>query len=310
MAKKYVWLKLKDDFFQQKPIKKLRKMTSGGAVYTLIYLKMQLLSLKDEGRLYFEGVEENFIDEIALEIDETPEDVQMTVMYLQKNQLLEFGEIPDEYILPEVIGSIGKESASAERVRKHREKQKVLQSNSGETSCNNKTIIGNKNETEEIFIDNENLEKIRVSSGLLQCNTKVTNSNTEREKEREKEKEEEREKEKFFISLSQIEHTDKLKKLMEIIMESTNTNKHQLSLVFKPSLYQKNIDEILWQIHSSEYLQGKVKRKPNLNTFTTSEQINRIIAGAYKTTKKTKTSAGINDLQHENENDEILDLLD
>ena len=148
MAKKYVWLKLKEDFFQQKAIKKLRKMTSGGAVYTLIYLKMQLLSLKNEGKLYFEGVEDNFIDEIALEIDESAEDVQMTVMYLQKNGLLEIGDLPDEYILPEVLGSIGSETAAAERKRQQRlrEKEKKL------IGCDNVTPLSlgvTKSHTEE-----------------------------------------------------------------------------------------------------------------------------------------------------------------
>lgn len=44
MAKKYIWLKLQKDFFKRKEIKKLRKL-AGGAVYTIIYLEMQLLSL-------------------------------------------------------------------------------------------------------------------------------------------------------------------------------------------------------------------------------------------------------------------------
>lgn len=43
--KRYYWLKLMDDFFDSKRIKKLRKM-AGGDTYTIIYLKMQLLSLK------------------------------------------------------------------------------------------------------------------------------------------------------------------------------------------------------------------------------------------------------------------------
>ena len=69
MGKKYYWLKLKDDFFTQPKIKKLRRI-AGGDTYTIIYLKMQLLSLKNEGRLLWEGTEDNFVDEIALCIDE------------------------------------------------------------------------------------------------------------------------------------------------------------------------------------------------------------------------------------------------
>ena len=50
MAKRYFWLKLKEDFFRQKEIKKLRKI-AGGDTFTIIYLKLQLLSLQDNGKL-------------------------------------------------------------------------------------------------------------------------------------------------------------------------------------------------------------------------------------------------------------------
>ena len=88
MAKKYFWLKLKDDFFQQRAIKKLRKL-AGGDTFTIIYLKLQLLSLKDEGRLYYEGVEDQFFKEMALAIDEDESNVQFTIIFLEKNNLLE-----------------------------------------------------------------------------------------------------------------------------------------------------------------------------------------------------------------------------
>ena len=44
--KRYYWLKLKDDFFRQPKIKKLRQI-AGGDTYTVIYLKLQLLSLQE-----------------------------------------------------------------------------------------------------------------------------------------------------------------------------------------------------------------------------------------------------------------------
>ena len=69
MAKRYYWLKLKADWFSDKRIKKLRSI-AGGDTHTIIYLKMMLLSLKDEGKLYFEGVEDNFASEIALALDD------------------------------------------------------------------------------------------------------------------------------------------------------------------------------------------------------------------------------------------------
>ena len=133
MAKRYYWLKLKDDFFRQKEIKKLRRI-AGGDTFTIIYLKMQLLSLKDNGKLFYEGIEDNFCEELALEIDEDTDNVQLTVSYLMKHGLLEEAT-QDEYILPQTISAIGSESDSAERVRKSRAKRKLLQSNKDVQKC-------------------------------------------------------------------------------------------------------------------------------------------------------------------------------
>ena len=72
MAKKYYWLQLKEDFFRQKEIKMLRRI-AGGDTYTIIYLKIMLMSLKDEGKILYEGIGLNFAEEIALEIDEEVE---------------------------------------------------------------------------------------------------------------------------------------------------------------------------------------------------------------------------------------------
>lgn len=277
MAKKYVWLKLKEDFFQQKAIKKLRKMTSGGAVYTLIYLKMQLLSLKNEGKIYFEGVEDDFIDEIALEIDESPEDVQMTVLYLQKIGLMEVGDLEDEYVLPAVVGSIGSETAAAERVRKYREKQKALQCNTDVTH----KLLG------------------------------VTKGNTEEEKEEEKEEDkEEEERKKKLHRLSSKKFEEKIVLLKSLILKATLCNEHQLALVFRPAQYKGYIDDLLLNIEESDYLQGKVSGKiPNLQTFTVEAQINRILAGFYKTHSSSKNSLGINDLKHSENDADILEML-
>lgn len=68
MAKRYYWLKLPDGFFRQKAIKKLRKI-AGGDTYTIIYLKMLLVAMKQDGRLYFEGVEATFYDELEILAD-------------------------------------------------------------------------------------------------------------------------------------------------------------------------------------------------------------------------------------------------
>ena len=129
--KRYFWLKLHKDFFQRKEIKRLRKI-AGGDTYTIIYLKMLLRSIMSEGKLYFDGLEENFSSELALDLDESEENVQITVTYLLNSGLLEMRS-DDEYYLPDTKNSTGCETAVAARVRRHREKQKALQCNADVT---------------------------------------------------------------------------------------------------------------------------------------------------------------------------------
>ncbi|WP_420836572.1 phage replisome organizer N-terminal domain-containing protein [Anaerosphaera multitolerans] len=146
MAKRYYWLKLKEDFFKQNEIKRLRKI-AGGDTYTIVYLKLLLLSLKDEGKIYFDCVGDSFIDELALELDEKEDDIQVTVNYLLQKNLMSIVE-DDEYYLNEIPTMIGSESESAERVRRHREKQQALQCNSDELHCNNDVTQSKSKESE------------------------------------------------------------------------------------------------------------------------------------------------------------------
>ena len=67
--KYYYWFKLKDDFFAQPYIKKLRKI-AGGDTYVIIYQKILLLTVKTNGYLYFQGIEKTLEEELALILDE------------------------------------------------------------------------------------------------------------------------------------------------------------------------------------------------------------------------------------------------
>ena len=122
MAEKmYYWLKLSVDFFNSRDVKKLRKI-AGGDTFTVIYLKLLLLSLKDEGYLYYEGVEPTFAEEMALAIDEDEENVEVTLNYLEQRGLLERKTL-DEYLLTVCAEMTGSETAAARRMRRTRTKQ-------------------------------------------------------------------------------------------------------------------------------------------------------------------------------------------
>lgn len=144
-AKRYFWLKLKNDFFEQKEIKLLRRI-AGGDTYTIIYLKMMLKSLKNDGKLFYEFYGDNFAEEIALDIDESSEDVAMTISYLESKGLIELVE-QDEYLLNKVPEMLGSESYSAERVRRHRNR-KSLQGN--DKALQRNTSVTDRNEEKEL----------------------------------------------------------------------------------------------------------------------------------------------------------------
>lgn len=255
-SKKYYWLKLKDNFFEGKAMKKLRKI-AGGDTYTIIYLKLLLKSMKTDGKLYFDGIEETFCEELALDIDEDTENVKITVMYLQKVGLLK--EVNEKEIeLIEMKDMVGSESDSAERVRRMRTKKKLL----GEPGIDEKRYGGNGlaalerdnfkcvkcGSDKNICIHHQNgfsnnlddlttlcrkchaslSENAQVSvtcNGVgVTCNTDVTKCNTEKEIEKEIEKdidiEKEINKERKEKSSDHFSQNDRV---------SSNTNKNEKS---------------------------------------------------------------------------------
>lgn len=96
---------------------------SAGYVYTTIYLKLMLKSLKNNGSLFFEGIEDDFVTELAYDIDENPEEVQIVFDFLKrKNLLIEVAE--DEVSLPGAVQRMGSKTQSAVRMERMRKKQK------------------------------------------------------------------------------------------------------------------------------------------------------------------------------------------
>ena len=132
--RRYYWLQLKDDFFNSKEMKLMRKLP-GGEEITIIYLKMMLASLAEQGKLYFEGLAEDLAEELSLIIDEDPEAIRLTLMFLTKKKLLTTSD-NYQFNLEQVPEMVGSETASTRRSRKHRETQKALQCNTTATKGN------------------------------------------------------------------------------------------------------------------------------------------------------------------------------
>ena len=132
--RRYYWLQLKEDFFKTKEMKLMRKLP-GGEEITIIYLKIMLVSLADEGKIYFEGLADDLAEELALLIDEDAEAVRMALIFLEQKKLLTTSD-NYQYNLEQVPEMIGSETASARRVRKHRDSQKALHCNTEVTNRN------------------------------------------------------------------------------------------------------------------------------------------------------------------------------
>ena len=154
--KKYYWLKLKRDFFKRHDIRIIEAMPNGKD-YILFYLKLLLESIDHEGNLRFSDTIP-YNEQMLSVITNTNIDVVRSAMDIFKE--LEMIEVLKDQTLymAEVEKLIGSETKGAERVRKHRESQKLLQCNADVTPCNesvtqSKSIEKEKEKDTELEVD-------------------------------------------------------------------------------------------------------------------------------------------------------------
>lgn len=116
----YYWLKLKEDFFQSKELKIIRKMPSGSEII-IVLLKLQLHSLRKNGIIEIDGICETHEEEIAVILDEDLKLVQMALATLERFSLID--GIGNDLEITNFSELIGKETASTIRSRKSRAKK-------------------------------------------------------------------------------------------------------------------------------------------------------------------------------------------
>lgn len=159
MSKKF-WIKLDKNFFQDPRIVKIRSV-AGGDTYTCIYLELLLLSLDDEGVIFYDGIEPTMEAELALKIREQEINVKAAIAIFESLGLLQRGE-DNDVRLPKAAALSGGECDSAERVRKFRAKQKDDQA----LHCNGAVTSGNENVTLEL---EKELEKETEEANASTC---------------------------------------------------------------------------------------------------------------------------------------------
>ena len=90
-TKVYFWLKVDKKFFDNLFIKRLKHMP-GGYTMTVIYIRLMLESLEDDCILYYEGYFDNLVQELALKLDVSEDDINMTVAYFTKCGLIQIDD--------------------------------------------------------------------------------------------------------------------------------------------------------------------------------------------------------------------------
>ena len=90
-TKIYFWLKIDKKFFDNIFIKRL-KTIPGGYTMTVIYIRLMLESLDSDCVLYYEGYFDNLKEELALKLDVSEDDIDMTMAYFTKCGLIQIDE--------------------------------------------------------------------------------------------------------------------------------------------------------------------------------------------------------------------------
>lgn len=128
--KKYYWLKLKENFFDNDTISFIQEQKNG-ILYVNFYLKLCLKSLKTEGnliRLVGENLIPYDVNSLA-RLTNTPVDTVKVAMDLfEKIGLVKIQETGEIY-LAQIKEMIGKETDKAELMRRKRAKDKLIGNN-------------------------------------------------------------------------------------------------------------------------------------------------------------------------------------
>lgn len=162
--KRKYWLQLPQNYFNRLAQKKLRKQDDG-LLMQVIYLKMLLAGLGNEGIILYQGIYDSLSEEIAEEIDEDPEVVQKAIDYFLDNHMAR--EVQDEegagMFFPESDELTGSESESAERMRRMRAKAKPKTSQSDGTVTESDGTVTESDDIREENIKEELNKRIKDS---------------------------------------------------------------------------------------------------------------------------------------------------
>lgn len=162
-GKRYYWLKLRKDFFQQHQMKVLKSLPNG-RVYALIYLELLAESTSHEGKLRFSEMLPYDVVTLAAVIDEDKDILEAAITNLERLGMLEI--LDDQTIfLTDIQTMIGSESGQTMR----KNLAKAVKSTKDLPDIYQKNTLENRDKSIEIrdkSIDiREKKEKIRHKHG-------------------------------------------------------------------------------------------------------------------------------------------------
>lgn len=119
-GKRFYWLRLKKDFFQQHQIKVLKALPNG-RLYALIYLELLAESTSHDGELRFSKMLPYDTVTLASVLDEDKDNLEKAIETLERLELVEVLDDGTIY-MTEIQKLIGSETGSAQRKREYRQK--------------------------------------------------------------------------------------------------------------------------------------------------------------------------------------------
>ena len=118
-TKIYFWLKVDKKFFDNIFIKRLKNMP-GGYTMTVIYIRLMLESLESDCILYYEGYFNELTEELALKLDVSEDDIQMTMAYFTKCGLIQIDGDKNAELLKAMIQQETDQAAYMREYRKNK----------------------------------------------------------------------------------------------------------------------------------------------------------------------------------------------
>ena len=160
-TKVYFWLKVDKKFFDNVFIKRLKNM-NGGYAMTVIYIRLMLESLESDCILYYDGFLESLVEELAIKLDVSEDDINMTMAYFTKCGLIQIDTEGNAELL-QAKAMLEQETNQAQYMREYRKRQKLKNDNSYNVSQKD-NVVNEPLTTCKIEIDIEKEHKSKNKS--------------------------------------------------------------------------------------------------------------------------------------------------